>query len=71
MRIQWLIGIVMAAGLEAQPLLDCALDVYVLRVVPMPASMLSDAKKKTAAIFNEIGIHLRLHDGMALAALRW
>jgi len=63
MKAHWLIGIVMAPGLFALPQ-DCNVYVYVENGVPMPVGMLLDAKAKTTQMFREIGINLRIRNGI-------
>lgn len=63
MKAHWIIGIMMAAGLQAQPP-DCSVDVYVLTGVPMPVGMLLYARLKAAAMFRQIGVNVRLRDGI-------
>jgi hypothetical protein len=63
MKAHWVIGIVMAAGMHAQPQV-CKLDVYLVPGVPLPAGILGDASRKAAAMFLEIGVTLRMRDGI-------
>jgi hypothetical protein len=63
MKAYWLIGIVMAAGLRAQPQ-DCGVDVYLVIAAPIPDGMLLDARLKATAMFREIGVNVRMRMGI-------
>lgn len=62
MKTCWVIGIVMAAAMQAQPQ-DCKVDVYLARGVPMPGGMLLDASTRAAQMFREIGVDVRMRIG--------
>jgi hypothetical protein len=62
-KVHWVIGIVMATGLHAEPQ-DCNVDVYVITGVPMPVGMLLDARLKAAQRFREIGVNVRIRQGI-------
>jgi hypothetical protein len=62
MLAYWAFGIVMAAGLQAQPQ-DCYMDVYLRTGTPIPAGMLPKASLKVTAIFREIGVNVRMRTG--------
>jgi hypothetical protein len=66
MTIYCVAGIALATVMHAQAQ-HCKVDVYVSRLVPVRASMLSDAKKKATAIFGEIGVKLLVRDGLPTA----
>lgn len=54
----WVLGIEMAAGLQAQPR-DCSVDVYVITGVAMPSGMLLDARLRATRMFRVVGVNLR------------
>jgi hypothetical protein len=55
----------MTAGLNAQPR-DCSVNVYVLTDVATPGAsiLLYGAKLKAVAMFREIGVNIRMRDGI-------
>jgi hypothetical protein len=59
MNPYWVIGIVMAAGLQVQAQ-ECGVNVYVIAGVAMPGSMLLDARLRATRMFREIGVNLRV-----------
>ena len=63
MKAYGLIGIVMAAGLAAQPK-DCSVDVYLAPPAVMPMGMLLNARLSVTALFGEIGVPLRIRTGI-------
>lgn len=62
MKTYLMIGIVMAAGLRAQPQ-DCGVSVYLV-AVPMPIGMLLNAKLKATQMFREIGVNVSMRNGI-------
>jgi hypothetical protein len=63
MKAYWVIGIVMASGLEAFAK-DCSVDVYTITRVSKPVGTLAYAAKlKATAMFREIGVNVRMRDG--------
>lgn len=69
MKAYWAFGLVIAAGLQAQPR-DCDVDVYLRTGAPIPAGMLPNASLKATAIFREIGVNIRMRAGRPLRSLR-
>lgn len=63
MKACWVIGIVMAAGVQAQPH-ECGVDVYLEASVPVPPGMLPDAALKVTGMFREIGVNVRIRYGI-------
>jgi len=61
MKTCWVIGIVMAAAMQAQPQ-DCKVDVYLASGVPT-GGMLLDASTRAAQMFREIGVDVRMRIG--------
>jgi hypothetical protein len=63
MKAQWVIGIVIAAALDAQPP-NCRVNVYINKGMALPIGMLPDATAKAAAIFREVGVDIRMRNGV-------
>ncbi len=63
MKTYGLFGLLVAAGLAAQPK-DCSVNVYLVPAVVMPPGMLLSARLSAAAQFAEIGVPIRIRLGL-------
>jgi hypothetical protein len=63
MKAYWAIGMVMAAGLRAQ-VQGCSVYVYVETNIAMPVGMVLDAKTKATQMFHEIGVNVKMRNGI-------
>lgn len=66
MKAYWVLGIAMAAGLNAHAQ-ECTVIAYADADNIMPTGMLWNAERKAAAMFREIGIELRWRTGAVRA----
>jgi hypothetical protein len=62
MKASWVIGIMLAAGLQAQPQ-DCTVNVYILADVAVRGGTLLGVEVKAAAMFREIGVNVHMRTG--------
>jgi hypothetical protein len=62
MKAYWIIGIMLAAGLQAQPH-DCSVDVYLIIAASTPKEMLLDAEVTATTMFREIGVNVHMRMG--------
>lgn len=67
MRTYRVIGIALVFGLQAKSAIqaaDCSVNVYLLAGAPMPAGMSGEARRMATQIFREIGVNVRMRDGV-------
>ena len=65
MQAYWAIGIaiVISATLDAQAP-HCSVNVYINQGVALPIGVLSDATEQAAAMFREVGVDIRMRNGV-------
>ena len=63
MKASWVIGMMMAAGVEAHAE-GCTVDVYVIPTVVTPAGLVDNALANVTTMFREIGVNLKIRIGV-------
>lgn len=60
MKTYWVIGLLMAAGLQVHAA-SCNVNVYIVTNIRTPGNLILDARLQATAMFRQIGVPVRIH----------